>query len=80
MWGNNKTVTAKKGTQRPVGLKNKKNKLYKLTVTVRQTYVELENNNIIPQNRETTQNHRKKKPTFQGDTTLLLQGQKVNTV
>ena len=26
---------------------------------MRQTYVEQENSNIIPQNRETTQNHRK---------------------
>ena len=51
MWGNIKTMTEKKrgeGTLGPVGLKREKNKLYKLTVTVRQTYVELENSNIIP--------------------------------
>ena len=59
MWGNNKTKTAKRGgTPGPVGLKKGENKLYKLTVSVRQTYVELENSNIIPQDRETTQNHR----------------------
>ena len=56
MWGKNKTRTAKKGTLGPIGLIKRENKLYKLSDTVRQTYVELENSNIIPQNRETTQN------------------------
>ena len=56
-------MTAEKGTLRPLDLKKRANKLYKLTVTVRQTYVALENSNIIPQNRESTQNHRKKKET-----------------
>ena len=63
--GNNETVTAKKkkkkSTLGPVGLKKGENKLYKLTITVRQTYVELENSIIIPQNRETAQNHRERK-------------------
>ena len=53
MWGNNKTVTEKKSSLRQVGHK-RENKLHKLTDTVRQTYIELENSNIIPQNRETT--------------------------
>ena len=57
--GNNKTGTAKKCILGPVGLIKRENKLYKLTDTIRQTYVELENSNSIPQNRETTQNHRK---------------------
>ena len=66
MWGNNKTETAKKKkkkkekkrkytrTSRP---KKGRKQLYKLTVTVRQTYVELENSNIIPQDTDTAQNH-----------------------
>ena len=39
IWGNNKTMTAKetRGTLGPVGLKTGENKLYELTVTVRQT-------------------------------------------
>ena len=48
MWGNKKTVTGKKNTLGPVGLKKGENKLCKLTFTKRKTYVELENSNIIP--------------------------------
>ena len=54
-------MTAKKGgTPGPVGLKKGENKLglYKLTVTVRQTYVELENSNIIPQDMSTEKLHK----------------------
>ena len=60
MWGNNKSCDSKIGctrTSRPK--KGEENKLYKITVIVRQTYVELENSNIIAQHRETAQNHRK---------------------
>ena len=66
MWGNNKTMTAKKGGKLgPVGVKKGENKLYELTVTVRQTYVELENRNIITQDRETIQNHRQNNQRFE---------------
>ena len=65
MWGNNKTMTEKKrGYTRTSRPKQGENKLYKLTDTARQTYVELENN-IIPQDRETTQNHRQNNQRFE---------------
>ena len=60
MWGNNKTCDRKKGgfTLGPVGLKKGEKTNYTNLPFVRQTYDELENSKIIPQNRETTQNHR----------------------
>ena len=70
-------MTAKKrGTLGPVGLKKGENKLYKLTVTVRQTYFELENSNIIPQDRETTQNHRKNNQRFEEIQLLFFRDKK----
>ena len=54
---NNKTVIAKNGCTRTSRPRKRENKLYKLTVTVRQTDLDLENSNIIPQNRDTAQNH-----------------------
>ena len=50
--GEQKNRDSKRGTLGPLGLIKRENKVYKLTDTVRQTYVELENINIIPQNRE----------------------------
>ena len=72
MCGNNKTWTAKKGTLGPVGRIKRENKLYKLNDTVRHSYDELENSNIIPQNRETSQNNTIKKKTRFEEIQLLF--------
>ena len=45
--------------------KYRESKLYKLTDTMRQIYVELENSNVIPQNRNTRQNHNNNNQRFE---------------
>ena len=72
----NKTIKPgqKKVTFGPEGLIKVKT-TYKLD-TVRQTYVELENSNIIPQNRETKQNHRKNNQRFEEIQLLFFRDKK----
>ena len=79
MWGN-KTRIAKKVTFiGPVAVQPR-SLVQLIDTAVRQTYVELENSNIIPQNREITQNHRKNNQRFEEiQLTPLLQRQKVNS-
>ena len=71
---NNITVTAKRYTKTS---RRKKEKTYKLTETVRQTYVELENSNIIPQNRKNyTKLQKKEKQLFQEIQLLFFRDKK----
>ena len=76
----NKTTRSEKVTLGPEGLIKSENNIQTELDTVRQTYVELENSNIIPQNRETTQNHRKNNQRFEEIQLLFFRDKKKHRV